>query len=217
MLCRLSSVGATLIGEPANARSRRTRAALLDAARDLIESEGYAALDMAAVAVRAGVTRRAVYLHFATRTDLVAALFNHVSGVEHLTASLQPVWDAPDAQTAVRAWTKHLARFNQRVLAVDRATLTAAEIDADAARHRAQVTEDQRAAARRLAARLADEAVLAPPWTEETAADLIWVLMRPDSFGLLTGDCAWNPTQYSERLALVLESTLLRQGLAAAG
>ncbi|HSO53579.1 MAG TPA: TetR family transcriptional regulator, partial [Actinomycetes bacterium] len=42
------------IDRPQNARSRRTRAALLAAARSLLEEQGAEALTMAAVAERAG-------------------------------------------------------------------------------------------------------------------------------------------------------------------
>src|SRR5688572_23279920 len=55
------------IETPANSRSRRTRSALLSAARDLLEEGGAEALTMSSVAERAGVTRRAVYLHFGVR------------------------------------------------------------------------------------------------------------------------------------------------------
>jgi AcrR family transcriptional regulator len=37
---------------------------------------------MAAVADRAGVSRRAVYLHYASRAELVTALFDYVSEQE---------------------------------------------------------------------------------------------------------------------------------------
>ena len=63
------------IEQPQNARSRRTSGALLHATRDLIDEQGFEALTMAAVAERAGVSRRAVYLHFSTRTELVTALY----------------------------------------------------------------------------------------------------------------------------------------------
>lgn len=66
---------AKTISAPQNARSRRSRAALLDATRELITEGGFDALTMAAAADRAGVSRRAVYLHFATRAELVTALF----------------------------------------------------------------------------------------------------------------------------------------------
>jgi len=68
------------ITEPENARSRRTRAALLAATRQLIEEAGFEAATMAAVADRAGVSRRAVYLHFGSRPELMTALFDYVSG-----------------------------------------------------------------------------------------------------------------------------------------
>src|SRR6266516_4545079 len=67
-----------MIAQPQNARSRRSRAGLLDATRELITEGGFDTLTMAAVAERAGVSRRAVYLHFRTRAELVTALFGRL-------------------------------------------------------------------------------------------------------------------------------------------
>lgn len=64
---------------------------LLRAAREVVEQEGFPALTMAAVAERAGVSRRAVYLHFATRTDLLMALYRDLGRAEDLAVSLQAV------------------------------------------------------------------------------------------------------------------------------
>src|SRR5919204_5147604 len=91
---------------PANARSRRTRTALLAAARAVLEERGFPQLTMAAVAERAGVTRRAVYLHFTSRSDLVGALFEYVAETEGLAAAVQPVRAAPDAVAALDAWAQ---------------------------------------------------------------------------------------------------------------
>src|SRR6266540_2988399 len=145
------------VEEPRNARSRRTRAALL-------EGHGAESLTMAAVAERAGVSRRAVYLHFASRAELLAELFGHVSEQEGLAASLQPVWDAPDATTALDQWARHLARFHPRILAVARAIQRVRRVDPDAAAHWELVMADQQACCHRLAAWLAREHRLAPPW-----------------------------------------------------
>src|SRR6266508_4051502 len=87
--------------EPRNARSRRTRAALLAATRALLEEQGAESLTMAAVAERAGVSRRAVYLHFASRAELLTELFGYVSELEGLASSLEPVWAASDAAAAL--------------------------------------------------------------------------------------------------------------------
>src|SRR6266545_4126533 len=153
--CKLHSMCSSVQGavmldsveEPRNARSRRTRAALLDATRALLEEHGTEWLTMAAVAERAGVSRRAVYLHFASRAELLTELFGHVSEREGLAASLQPVWDAQDAP--------------------------------DAAAHWKLVMADQQACCHRLAAWLAREQRpehVAPPWTVQTAADMLWAL-----------------------------------------
>ena len=57
---------------------------------------------MAAIADRAGVTRRSAYLHFASRAEVVDALFAHVAETEGLAESVDRVWAAPDAVAALR-------------------------------------------------------------------------------------------------------------------
>src|SRR5258706_16356809 len=96
------------IDEPANSRSRHTRSALLDAARELIEQEGVEKLSMARIADKAGVSRRAVYLHFASRTDLMTGLFDHVSRAEGLDVSVSAVWAAQDSEAALTEWANHI-------------------------------------------------------------------------------------------------------------
>lgn len=55
-------------------RHEETRSALLDAALDIAENEGYAALTMERVAERAGVSRRTVYRRFRSKDDIVLEL-----------------------------------------------------------------------------------------------------------------------------------------------
>ena len=78
--------------------------ALLDAARDILDADpGSDAFTMAAVADRAGVTRRGAYLHFASRAQLVMALFDHLADTAGLDQSLERVWSAPDAESLLEA------------------------------------------------------------------------------------------------------------------
>jgi len=129
--------------DPSNARSRHTRTALLASARSLLERDGFEALTMAAVADRAGVTRRAVYLHFASRSELVADLFDFVSEAEGLAASTGAVWASTDADAALEEWAAHLARFHPRVLAISRAAERLRGSDPDAAQHRERYLSDR--------------------------------------------------------------------------
>jgi AcrR family transcriptional regulator len=195
--------------EPANARSRRTRAALLAAARELLEREGFEALTMAAVAERAGVTRRSVYLHFASRSDLVAGLFDHVAAAEGLQESLGRVWAAPDARAALEAWAAHVAGYGARVLAVDRAVARVQRRDPDAAAHRRRVQEAKLTSCRHLAEQVAAEGRLAAPWTADTAADVILALSTSDVIEALGGDRGWSRSRTADGLARILTATLL--------
>jgi len=112
---------------------------------------------MAAVADRAGVTRRAVYLHYASRAELVDALFGYMAKAEGLEESLARVWSAPDAVSALKEWAAHLARYHVRLLAVDRAVERVHRVDEDAAAHRRRVSAAKLASCRRLSDRLAAE------------------------------------------------------------
>lgn len=61
-------------GRPKGDKRARTRAALLEAARQLIREKGYAATTLADVAQRAGMTSGAIYGNFRNRDDLFMAL-----------------------------------------------------------------------------------------------------------------------------------------------
>ncbi len=193
--------------QPQNARSRRTQAALLEAAREIVEERGLPALTMGAVAELAGVTRRSVYLRFESRTHLLTALFDHVNDKEDLTASVRPVSDAPDAATALTAWAAHVARFHPRILRISRAVQSMKDTDPDAAEHWRLVQEDWHRLCLLLAGRVHDEGVLAPGWTVKTMADMLQALMSLDVLETLVDQRGWSVDDFASHLARVAQST----------
>ncbi|NEA23045.1 TetR/AcrR family transcriptional regulator [Actinomadura bangladeshensis] len=200
------------IEEPRNARSRRSRLALLRAARELVEEHGMAATTMAAVAERAGVSRRAVYLHFASRADLISELFGYVNAVEDLEGRFAPIEEAPDAVTALEVFARRHAAVMPRVLAVSRAVEREAGSDPDAARHWAAALRRRQEANRALVRRLDEEGVLAPGWTVDTAADMLLALVSNGVSATLLDEREWTPEQIGEHLALLLRSTFTAGG-----
>ena len=173
------------IEAPRNARSRRTRQRLLAAARSLVEDAGLEAVTMAAVAERAGVTRRALYLHFTSRTELLTALFTYVNE------------------------TGHLARYHPRMIRIGRALQRARDTDPDAAAHWDLVMRDWRAHCRRLANWLDREGRLAPHWTVQTATDMLWVLMSFDVIEGLVVDRHWSRRRLADQLARLFRATFV--------
>jgi AcrR family transcriptional regulator len=68
-------------------QSDATRSALVDAARQLFTERGYTATSTTDIADRAGVTRGALYHHFAAKDDLFRAVFEQLEAevAEHIT------------------------------------------------------------------------------------------------------------------------------------
>jgi AcrR family transcriptional regulator len=195
------------IQEPQNVRSRGTRDALLNATRQIIEEDGYDKLTMASVAARAGVTRRAIYLHFTSRAELVSALYEYLGEAEGLRVSLGRVWRSADALTALDEWAHHIARTHPRILAVARAHDRFRRSDPDAGRYWQQVMDGWLKGCRRLMSRLDGEGHLAPPWTVNTAADLMYGLMSFDLLERMCEDRRWSPQRYGDSLALLFRAT----------
>lgn len=199
----------TRIDQPRTRRSRGTRAAILDAAWRLLEEGGGAALTMSAAAQAAGVSRRGLYLHFASRGELFAALIEHIDAELDLASSLRPVREAPDAVAALDAWAAHVVTYHGRIAAVARAVERARHDDPDAAALWERATAAWLGACRGLAGALAEEGRLADGWTAESAADLLWALMSPALVDDLASARGWTTDAFVARLRLLVRRTLV--------
>lgn len=197
------------IAVPTNARSRRTRAGLLSAARELLEEHGPTALTMGATAERAGVSRRSVYLHFATRADLLVALYDHVYETEGLADSIRPVLEAPDPVTALNEFAAHLGRLRERVRAVAQAIQRQRRSDPDFAAHWEVVAGHQRRICHHLIQALHRGGVLAPAWGVDSGTDMLMALMSHDLMDTLIIDCGWSVERMVDHLATLMRSTFV--------
>lgn len=68
---------------PQQERARSTRSAIIRAAALVFEQQGYGGTSLAAVAMRAGVTKGALYFHFAAKENLAVAVIEE----QHAIAS----------------------------------------------------------------------------------------------------------------------------------
>jgi hypothetical protein len=129
-----------------------------------------------------------------------------VAEVEGLAESLQSVWKAPDAVSALEEWAAHLARYHPRLLIVDRAVQQVWRDDPDVAAHRKRVVSEKLANCRRLAGWLADDGKLADAWTQDSAADMLFALTASDVVEALIVDRGWSSKRLARHLAALFRS-----------
>lgn len=196
--------------ETGTARSRRTEDALLTATREMMETCPIDDITMAAVAERANVSRRAVYLHFASRTELFTALFRHVNESEDLVGRMAAVGDAEGAEATLRAFAAFLVEYIPRVLAVSEAVHRASANDPGAARHWESAMRHRREHCDLVISRVEAERRLAPEWTGPAARDLLLAMVSNDVVMTLLTDCGWSPRQARKRLGDLFVRTFLR-------
>ena len=120
-------------------------------------------LTMAAVAAGAGLSRQAIYLHFADRPALLAGLAAQLGPTDPLEA----VAKAPSARAAVAALTARLAEDYARL----RPVAGILEDSAQQSWQRARL-----GACRQIAARFQTEGALSRHLSADTASDLLWSL-----------------------------------------
>jgi AcrR family transcriptional regulator len=194
---------------PQNARSRRTARNLLKAARELIESGGSEAATMAATAELAGVSRRAIYLHFASRGELMGALVDYLNEVEDSEGAWQAVSQAPDAVSALAAMAEVMADFLPRVMAAARAIRQAAGSDPDAAQHVKIANEWRLRSYLSVMERLRDEGQLSPEWTPRTAAEMLQGIASIEVINILLNECHWAPAELARHLGTLFRRTFV--------
>src|SRR5215472_18094893 len=102
----------------------RTRAAILDAARELFTERGYTATPMTAIADRAGVALDTVYASAGRKPELARLLIETaISGTDQAIPAAQrdyvrAIQAAPDADTKIAAFAAAVAAIAPRLAVV---------------------------------------------------------------------------------------------------
>jgi AcrR family transcriptional regulator len=185
-----------------------TRSRILDAALAAVrESPG---LTMADVAAKAGVSRQAVYLHFADRAALLLALVRHVDEVRGLAANRAAIAAAASARAAVAAMVALQAGDNPALWPVVR--LFDSLRHGDPAVDRAW--QDQLAnglrGCRGIAERFKIEGALAPHLSLDTAADLLWTLTSLRMWQDLVMERGWTAERYRTHVTYLAVGALTK-------
>jgi AcrR family transcriptional regulator len=183
----------------------RTRAAILDAARELFTEHGYTATPMTAIAERAGVALDTVYASAGRKPALARLLIETaISGTDQAIPAEQrdyvrAVRAAPDAETKIAIYAAAIAAIAPRLAPVLTIIQQAAHAEPELAALWDQIAE-RRAANMRLF--VADLATVTPLRLDlDEAADVIWATNATELYQLLVRQRGWSPQRYERFLA----------------
>ena len=183
----------------------RTRAAILDAARDLFTERGYTATPMTAIADRAGVALDTVYASVGRKPELARLLIETaISGTDHAVPAEQrdyvkAVRAATDADTKIDLYAAAVAATAPRLALVHSIIQQAAPAEPELAALWHEIAERRAANMRRFVANLATVSPLR--LDPGDAADIVWATNAAETYQLLVGQRGWTPQRYERFLA----------------
>ncbi|MBF6175051.1 TetR/AcrR family transcriptional regulator [Nocardia blacklockiae] len=199
-------------------QARRTRLAVLDAARTLFVSAGYGATTLAAVAREAGVAVQTVYKIFGNKKTLLSDLVDvTIAGDDEPTelARRQFVDDIRalgDARAKLARYATHLASTHAREAEIMLAVESAAAVDRDAADILRKNREERRAGMTMFAADLAETGELRPDYSRDMIVDVLWLAMDVRNFEWLVRQRGWSPAQFERWYVESVAAAILVEG-----
>jgi len=198
-------------------QARATRRRIIECARQLFLEQGYAATTFDQVAAAAGVAVQTVYFHFGNKRTVLKEVMDVAAvgddePVPLLDRSwLQAVRDEPDPRCALEIWLETSRVIFGRVARLLSVVRDAAGADPEMA-EQWRVNQEQRYIAHRSLAELlaAKEDALRQGLTVDEAADVVFVLLSPEVYLLLTVVRGWPPARWQDWAADTIARAILR-------
>jgi AcrR family transcriptional regulator len=200
--------GTRAYNSPQRARqAAATRRAIVDAAQRAFERDGYRATTMEAIALDAGVSLKTVYVAFATKSNLLRAVWDLVlKGDADDTPVAERPWylevvEERDPERQLRLNARNARVVKERIAAMLAAIRDASSIDPDARELWALIQSDFYANQRVIVEAVHHNGGLAAGLDVTRATDILWTLNHPDVWLLLVDERGWTAEQFEDWFA----------------
>jgi AcrR family transcriptional regulator len=196
------------------AQAQATRRKVTDAAQRLFTQHGYPATTLEAIGEAADVPLPTLYRLFGSKRALLAAVLDTTFGGDDQPIAFEdrPAVRAARAETnparMVTAFARIASEFMERSSAILHVLATAAQVDPDAAGLLAEIRRQRHTGQSRIVAALQARGALDPSLDSSEAADMVYALLSPDVYRILTVERGWPADRYERWIARLLATLL---------
>ena len=187
-----------------------TRTRILEATVHMLEEQGGRGVRMGDIARESGVSRQAVYLHFASRTELLNAATKFLDERLEVDRRLAPSRAAKTGVERLALYIEAWGNYIPEIYGVAKALMLAQDTDEAAAAAWKDRMSAMRHGCRAAIDALHADGTLAPEWTREKATDVLWTMLSVPNWENLTAACGWSNKEYVERMKTIAERIFLR-------
>ncbi len=183
-----------------SSRSEQTRKRILQATLNLHEAGAGNGVRMTDIASAAGITRQALYLHFATRAELLMAATQYLDEIKQVESRLAPSREATSGIARLDAFVSAWANYIPEIYGLAKALLAMRETDEVAAAVWDQRMQDMKEGCAAAIDALAADGSLTAFLTADEATDLMWATLSVRNWEVLTRDCQWSQAFYVDTM-----------------
>jgi AcrR family transcriptional regulator len=181
-----------------------TRTRILEATWKLLEQQPNKDVSMSAIARATGITRQAVYLHFASRTELMIATTEYVDEVKGLYQRMERIGAARSGIEMLEAYVDVWGNYIPEIYGIARALLRVKETDEAAAAAWFRCMDCLRDVCKQIIETLQQEGKLTNALSPADAVDMLLVMLSIEQWELLTRDCGWSHQKYVNEMKKLL-------------
>jgi AcrR family transcriptional regulator len=195
-------------------QARARRLAVVLAARDLFERDGFRRTTIAAVAARAGVSAESVYKGFGTKAALAKAVFDVViAGDDELVPvaerpAVQAIGDEPDVRRKIAMFVDGLAQRQARSARVQILIRDGRHVDDSLDPVWAKLNDEGLAGMTMLGRHLLESGQLRDGVELDEVRDVLWNFLAIDHYERLVLSQGWPLQRYSRWLAHAITSAI---------
>ena len=188
-----------------------TRIRILEATIRTLAQHGGKGVRMGDIAKETGISRQAVYLHFASRTDLLIAAIRFTGDQLDVDGRLAPSRAAQTGLERLRLYIEFWGNYIPEIYALAKALMMAQDTDAAAAAAWKDRMWAMRDGCRAAVDALHRDGKLAKVWTRPKATDALWTMLLVPNWENLTQECGWSTKDYIRRMQRIAERTFVAE------